>query len=87
MSNDFMVRIEFIAGTNREDAARQAIAFAKKLDAGVTYNFNGAEICAWPTSSEYALEQQYQNYASLYNECHSIPIPLNMKTQSDPSAE
>lgn len=75
MSNDFMVRIEFIAGTNREDAARQAIAFAKKLDAGITYNFNGAEICAWPTSSEYALEQQYNRYFGDYKNDWRIKAP------------
>ena len=70
MNNDFMVRIEFTAGTIRENAARQAIAFAKKLDTGVVYNFNGAEICAFPTSSEYALEQQYQDYVTRYNLHH-----------------
>ena len=62
MSNDFMVRIEFVAGTIRGNAARQAIAFAKKLDTGVVYNFNGAEISAYPESSEYALEEQYKEY-------------------------
>lgn len=70
MSNDFMVRIEFVAGTNRDNAAKQAIAFAKKIDEWVVYNFNGAEICANPDSSEYALEQQYQNYVTAYNLHH-----------------
>ena len=70
MSNDFMVRIEFVAGTDRDMAARQAMAFAKKLDTGVVYNFNGAEICAFPTSSEYVLEQQYQDYVTGYNLHH-----------------
>ena len=65
MSNDFMVRIEFVAGTIRENAARQAIEFAQRFDTGVSYNFNGAEIHAWPTSSEYALEQQYQYWVEI----------------------
>ena len=65
MSNDFMVRIEFIAGTDRDEAARQAIEFAQRFNTGVCYNFNGAEIHAWPTSSEYALEQQYQYWVEV----------------------
>lgn len=70
MSNDFVVPIEFINSVTREQAAYQAIAFAKKLDTGVVYNFNGAEIYAFPESSEYALEQQYQDYVTRYNLHH-----------------
>ena len=76
MDNKFMVHIEFIAGTDRGKAAQQAIAFAKKLDTGVAYKFNGAEIYAWPTSSESALEQQWNDYIELE---HDRPIPISME--------
>ena len=62
MENDFVVYIEFINEVSREQAAYQAIAFAKKFDIGVKYNFGGATIVAWPTSSLYALEEQYKEY-------------------------
>ena len=54
------VRIEFTAGDTFEVAASQAIAFARKIDESVVYNWNGIDIYLNKHSTEFTAKSQWE---------------------------
>jgi hypothetical protein len=54
------IRIEFTAGDTFEVAASQAIAFARKIDESVVYNWNGIDIYLNKHSTEFAAQSQWK---------------------------
>ena len=63
MSNtSFSVKIEFLPGSDFDEAAEQAIAFAHKIGVDVTYNFNGCHMFLTEYSSLFAAREQWREY-------------------------
>lgn len=54
------IRIEFTVGDTFDVAASQAIAFARKIDESVVYNWNGVDIYLNKHSTEFAAKSQWE---------------------------
>jgi len=84
MSNLF-IKVETLAGTSIEDAVKEGIELANKLDTPISIRHNGIGIMLYKDSNPYEEVKDYYeriNQSSLCENCDK-PIPCSMECQKD----